>query len=192
MSHKPYVAGVGMIPFLKPGASGSYIQMGAEATRQALKDAGLDYHLVQQAYVGYVYGDSTCGQSALYEVGMSGIPVVNVNNNCSTGSTALYLARQAVESGAVECALALGFEQMQPGALGAVFTDRPACMGKHLQVSDELTADAGAIGVPMTLRQFGGAGREHMQRYGTELSTFAAIRAKASRQAANNPLALFR
>ena len=192
MSHKPYVAGVGMIPFLKPGASGSYIQMGAEATRQALKDAGLDYHLVQQAYVGYVYGDSTCGQSALYEVGMSGVPVVNVNNNCSTGSTALYLARQAVESGAVDCALALGFEQMQPGALGAVFTDRPACMGKHLHVSDELTADAGAIGVPMTLRQFGGAGREHMQRYGTELSTFAAIRAKASRHAANNPLSLFR
>ena len=51
MSHKPYVAGVGMIPFLKPGASESYIEMGAEATRQALRDAGLDYRLVQQAYV---------------------------------------------------------------------------------------------------------------------------------------------
>ncbi|MFV0934769.1 lipid-transfer protein, partial [Pseudomonas jessenii] len=106
MSHKAYVAGVGMIPFLKPGASGTYIEMGAGATRQALKDAGLDYRLVQQAYVGYVYGDSTSGQSALYKVGMSGIPVVNVNNNCSTGSSALFLARQAVESGAVECALA--------------------------------------------------------------------------------------
>ncbi|EMO9597393.1 lipid-transfer protein [Pseudomonas aeruginosa] len=192
MSQKPYVAGVGMIPFLKPGASGSYIEMGAEATRLALKDAGLDYNLVQQAYVGYVYGDSTCGQSALYEVGLSGIPVVNVNNNCSTGSSALYLARQAVESGAVECALALGFEQMQPGALGAMFNDRPPILGRHFEVMGELTADGNRIDVPMALQQFGGAGREHMQKYGTKLETFAAIRAKASRHAANNPLALFR
>jgi acetyl-CoA acetyltransferase len=190
MSQKVYVAGVGMIPFLKPGASGTYIEMGAEATRQALKDAGVDYKLVQQAYVGYVYGDSTSGQSALYEVGLSGIPVVNVNNNCSTGSSALFLARQAVESGAVECALALGFEQMQPGALKNQWEDRPAAMGKCLAVADLLTADA--EGVPMALKMFGGAGREHMQKYGTQMSTFAAIRAKASRHAANNPLALFR
>jgi acetyl-CoA acetyltransferase len=190
MSQKVYVAGVGMIPFLKPGASGSYIDMGAEATRLALKDSGLDYKLVQQAYVGYVYGDSTSGQSALYEVGLTGIPVVNVNNNCSTGSSALFLARQAVESGAVECALALGFEQMQPGALKNQWEDRPAAMGKSSQVADLLTADA--EGVPMALKMFGGAGREHMQKYGTQMSTFAAIRAKASRHAANNPLALFR
>ncbi|MNJ11166.1 3-oxoadipyl-CoA/3-oxo-5,6-dehydrosuberyl-CoA thiolase [compost metagenome] len=187
---KAYVAGVGMIPFLKPGASGSYIDMGAEATRLALKDAGLDYPLVQQAYVGYVYGDSTSGQSALYEVGLSGIPVVNVNNNCSTGSSALFLARQAVESGAVECALALGFEQMQPGALKNQWEDRPGAMGMCTQVANQLTADA--EGIPMALQMFGGAGREHMRQYGTQLSTFAAIRAKASRHAANNPLALFR
>ncbi|MCP2021371.1 lipid-transfer protein [Pseudomonas laurylsulfatiphila] len=190
MSQKVYVAGVGMIPFLKPGASGTYIEMGAQATRLALKDAGLDYKLVQQAYVGYVYGDSTSGQSALYEVGLSGIPVVNVNNNCSTGSSALYLARQAVESGAVECALALGFEQMQPGALKNHWDDRPAAMSKSSEVVARLAADA--EGVPMALQMFGGAGREHMQTYGTQMSTFAAIRAKASRHASNNPLALFR
>ncbi|MCY1266800.1 acetyl-CoA C-acyltransferase [compost metagenome] len=190
MSQKAYVAGVGMIPFVKPGASGSYIDMGAEATRLALKDAGLDYNLVQHAYVGYVYGDSTCGQSALYEVGLSGIPVVNVNNNCSTGSSALWLARQAVESGAVECALALGFEQMQPGALKAQWEDRPPVMGKGLAVTEQLCTDADEV--PMALKMFGGAGREHMQKYGTQMRTFAAIRAKASRHAANNPLALFR
>lgn len=190
MSQKTCVAGVGMIPFTKPGASPTYIAMGAEATRLALKDAGLDYRLVQQAYVGYVYGDSTCGQSALYEVGVSGIPIVNVNNNCSTGSSALFLARQAVESGAVECALALGFEQMQPGALGSNWNDRPEAMGKHLEIAAELNADA--MSIPMALKLFGGAGREHMNKYGTRLETFAAIRAKASRHAANNPLALFR
>ncbi|MNO67784.1 lipid-transfer protein [compost metagenome] len=190
MSQKPYVAGVGMIPFVKPGTSGTYIEMGAEATRLALQDAGLDYNLVQQAYVGYVYGDSTCGQAALYEVGMTGIPVVNVNNNCSTGSSALYLARQAVESGAVECAIALGFEQMQPGALKNQWEDRPGPMHKFVDLTNEIAA--GAAGVPMALAMFGGAGQEHMQKYGTQLSTIAAIRAKASRHAANNPLAMFR
>jgi len=190
MLQKPYVAGVGMIPFAKPGASGTYVEMGAEATRRALKDAGLAYDLVQQAYVGYVYGDSTSGQSALYEVGLSGIPVVNVNNNCSTGSSALFLARQAVESGMVDCALALGFEQMQPGALKAHWDDRPPAMGKCLAIASELADDVAEL--PMALQLFGGAGREHMQKYGTRMDTFAAIRAKASRHAANNPLAVFR
>ncbi|MNR90083.1 3-oxoadipyl-CoA/3-oxo-5,6-dehydrosuberyl-CoA thiolase [compost metagenome] len=190
MSQKPYVAGVGMIPFVKPGTSGTYIEMGSEAIRLALQDAGLDYKLVQQAYAGYVYGDSTSGQAALYEVGMSGIPVINVNNNCATGSSALFLARQAVESGAVECALAFGFEQMQPGALKGNWDDRPRATTHMTQsVIDELTAD---VDIPSALRMFGGAGREHMQKYGTQMSTFAAIRAKASRHAANNPLALFR
>ena len=190
MSQKPYVVGVGMIPFVKPGTSGTYIEMGSQAIRLALQDSGVDYRLVQQAYAGYVYGDSTSGQAALYEVGMSGIPVINVNNNCATGSSALFLARQAVESGAVECALAFGFEQMQPGALKGNWDDRPRATTHMTQsVIDELTAD---VEIPSALRMFGGAGREHMHKYGTQMSTFAAIRAKASRHAANNPLALFR
>src|SRR6478735_6538329 len=105
MNQDVFVAGVGMIPFTKPGANEPYPQMAAQATRQALADAGLGYEQVQQAYVGYVYGDSTAGQAALYEVGLSGIPIVNVNNNCSTGSTALFLARQVVASGAADCVL---------------------------------------------------------------------------------------
>ena len=102
MSRDVIVAGVGMIPFTKPGANEPYPQMASKAARAALSDAGIGYEFVQQAYVGYVYGDSTAGQRALYEVGMTGIPVVNVNNNCSTGSTALFLARQTVASGAAE------------------------------------------------------------------------------------------
>ena len=119
---------------------------------------------MQQAYVGYVYGDSTAGQRALYEVGMTGIPVVNVNNNCSTGSTALFLARQAVESGAVDCVLALGFEQMSPGALGAVFNDRPSPFERFDDATDELVGHAE---IPLALRYFGGAGLAHMEQYGT-------------------------
>ena len=189
MSRDVFVTGVGMIPFTKPGANLPYPQMAAQATRAALADAGIDYPLVQQAYVGYVYGDSTAGQRAVYEVGMSGIPIVNVNNNCSTGSTALFLARQAVASGAADCVLALGFEQMNPGALGAVFQDRPSPFERFDAATDALVGHAE---VPLALRYFGGAGLAHMQQYGTPLSTFAKIRAKASRHAAHNPLALLR
>ncbi|MDM0016117.1 lipid-transfer protein [Variovorax saccharolyticus] len=189
MSHDVFVAGVGMIPFTKPGAGEPYPQMAATAARAALADAGIGYEAVQQAYVGYVYGDSTAGQRALYEVGMSGIPIVNVNNNCSTGSTALFLARQAVASGAADCVLALGFEQMSPGALGAVFADRPSPFEHFDRATAELV---GHEEIPLALRYFGGAGLAHMQQYGTLLSTFAKVRAKASRHAANNPLALFR
>ncbi|WP_120967720.1 lipid-transfer protein [Comamonas sp. lk] len=189
MSRDVFVAGVGMIPFAKPGKSEPYFQMGSTATRLALADAGLAYGALQQAYVGYVYGDSTAGQRALYEVGMSGIPIVNVNNNCSTGSTALFLARQAVASGAADCVLALGFEQMNPGALGSVYSDRPSPFDRFDQETDALV---GQSDIPLALRYFGGAGKAHMQEFGTHLSTFAKIRAKASRHAARNPLALFR
>ena len=190
MSSNVIVGGVGMIPFAKPGASLSYTEMGAEAVRLALNDAGIGYELVQQAYVGYVYGDSTCGQTALYEVGLTGIPIVNVNNNCSTGSTALYLARSAVMSGQAECVLALGMEQMQAGALKSHWDDRPRTRARFVHVMLDLTDDVAEM--PQALRTFGGAGREHMQKYGTRMETFAAIRAKASRHAANNPLAIFR
>jgi len=189
MSNKVFVSGVGMIPFVKPGANAPYHVMGTEAARLALQDAGLSYSDVNQAYVGYVYGDSTSGQKALYAVGMSGIPIVNVNNNCSTGSTALFLARQAVASGAADCVLVLGFEQMKPGALGSVFDDRPSPFDDFDAATDKLV---GKPEIPLALRYFGGAGLSHMNKYGTKLETFAKIRAKASRHAANNPLALLR
>ncbi len=188
MTQEAIVAGVGMIKFAKPGASESYDAMGAAAIRDALKDAGLSYDDVQQAYAGYVYGDSTCGQKALYHVGMTGIPVVNVNNNCSTGSTALFLARQAIEHGVADCVLAVGFEQMQPGALTSHWTDRPTPFDDFDTACDDLVGNSQ---VPLALRYFGGAGKSHMDKHGTYLNDFAKIRAKASRHAAKNPLALF-
>lgn len=93
---KVLVAGVGMVPFTKPSDNVPYQQMGAAAAAAALTDAGLTYDKVEQAFVGYVFGDSTCGQSALYSVGLTGIPIINVNNNCSTGSTALAQATELV------------------------------------------------------------------------------------------------
>lgn len=189
MGNKVIVAGVGMTRFVKPGDNLPYTELGADAIRMALADADIHYDAIQQAYAGYVYGDSTCGQGVLYHVGMTGIPVVNVNNNCSTGSTALYLARQAIEHGIADCVLAVGFEQMKPGALGNVYEDRPSPLDAFDAKCDEIVGQAE---IPLALRYFGGAGLSHMEKYGTTIEDFARIRAKASHHAKANPLALFR
>lgn len=190
MTNKARVAGVGMIPFTKPGKSETYDVMGARAARLALENAGIPYEDVGQAYAGYVFGDSTCGQSALYEVGLTAIPIINVNNNCSTGSTALYLARQAVEAGVVDVALAVGFEQMNPGALSLTCNDRPPVLGRFWKAVSQLQEpDPNA---PFAAQWFGGAGREHQEKYGTSTETFAKVSEKARKHAANNPFAVFR
>lgn len=183
------VAGVGMIPFVKPGTSDSYDMMGAKAVNLALADAGLDYQDIQQAYAGYVYGDSCSAQVALYQVGMTGIPVINVNNNCATGSTALFLGQQAITSNNFDCVLILGFEQMEPGAIGEVFNDRPSPFSRFDEASSSIE---GIPDLAPALRYFGGAGRQHMKKYGTTLADFASVRAKASRHAEHNPKAMLR
>lgn len=188
MKRRVNVIGVGMTQFSKPGASPEYYEMAAEAGRKALADAGAPYDQVEQAFVGYVYGDSTCGQRSVYELGLTGIPVVNVNNNCSTGSTALFLARQAIEGGLAECVLALGFEKMEKGALGAKFEDRESPLGLHAQVMSDVQ---GFNAAPPAAQMFGGAAREYRWKYGTRKETFAKISEKARRHAANNPYALF-
>jgi len=189
MSQTVHVVGVGLIPFTKPGASESYSVMGARAAQEALKDANIDYQRVQQAYAGYVYGDSTCGQAALYGVGLTGIPIVNVNNNCATGSTALFLGRQAIQGG-VDCVLVVGFEQMARGALKAVFTDREDPAQRMLNTMRAVQGmDPQA---PRAAQLFGGGGRTHMEMFGTKPETFARISVKARRHAANNPYAVFR
>ena len=190
MDHKARIAGVGMVPFTKAGRSPAYDAIGADAARQALADAGVSYRQVQQAYVGFVIGDTTSGQQALYPLGLSGIPIINVNNACSTGSTALYLARQAVESGVVDVALALGFEQMLSGPLASPFNDRPGVNGMLNAMVDRTQGwDTKA---PLAAQYFGGAGREYQQKYGTQDETFAMISVKSRQHAARNPLAVFR
>lgn len=183
------VAGVGMVPFATPSRAESYEVMAGGAIRAALADAGIGLDQVQQAYAGYVYGDSTSGQKALYGVGMTGIPVINVNNNCSTGSTALWLARQAVASGAADCVLAFGFEQMERGALTAKWTDRPSPFVDFMTVAEERN---GVSDAPFAAQLFGGAGAAYAEEHGTDPATFAMISVKARRHARHNPYAVFR
>ncbi|TQF69111.1 lipid-transfer protein [Rhodococcus spelaei] len=188
MGNRVFVVGVGMTKFEKPGArEWDYPDMAREAGTKALEDAGIDYRQVEQAYVGYVYGESTSGQRAVYELGLTGIPIVNVNNNCSTGSTALYLATQAVKSGQADCTLALGFEKMQAGSLGTIYDDREQPMMRHLLALAELQEFA----MPPAPYMFGAAGKEHMERYGTTEEQFAKIGVKNHKHSLNNPYAQF-
>lgn len=188
---KVYVVGVGMTKFEKPGRREDfdYPDMAREAGTKALKDAGLDYGKIDQAVVGYCYGDSTCGQRALYQLGLTGIPIYNVNNACATGSSALYLAKQLVEGGSSDCVLALGFEKMQKGSLGANFKDRTPPMDKHLEV---VINKHGLAAAPITPQLFGNAGKEHMEKYGTTMDHFAKIAYKNHLHSVDNPLSQFR
>ncbi|WP_019631795.1 lipid-transfer protein [Actinomadura atramentaria] len=189
MTNRTFVVGVGMTKFEKPGSrEWDYPDMARESGTKALADAGIAYDRIQQAYVGYVYGESTSGQRAVYELGVTGIPVVNVNNNCSTGSTALFLARQAVRSGVADCVLALGFEKMQKGSLGSTYEDREQPMLNHLKELFPLYEWAGE---PIAPYMFGAAGREHMEKYGTTAEQFAKIGWKNHKHSVNNPYAQF-
>jgi acetyl-CoA acetyltransferase len=190
MSNRTFVIGVGMTKFDKPGTKeGDYPDWAREAGEKALEDAGIDYREIGQAYAGYCYGDSTYGQRCLYELGLTGIPVVNVHNNCSTGSSALFLARQAVQYGAVDCALALGFEKMEKGSLGAKYMDRTPAMDKHLGAMIAGRGDWEAA--PPAPQMFGNAGREHMERYGSTPEHYAWIGWKNHKHSTGNPYAQF-
>jgi acetyl-CoA acetyltransferase len=181
--------GVGMTKFEKPGSRDwDYPDMAREAGTKALEDAGIPYDAVEQAVVGYVYGESTSGNRAVYELGLTGIPVTNVNNNCSTGSTALFMARQLVKGGLADCVLALGFEKMQKGSLGATFVDREQPTGRHFMKLFELFEPESA---PPAAQMFGMAGREHMQKYGSQPDHYAWIGWKNHKHSVNNPYAQF-
>ncbi|WP_326621219.1 lipid-transfer protein [Streptomyces decoyicus] len=192
MAGKAYVVGVGMTKFEKPETrEWQYWDMAKEAGGKALADAGVGYEAVEQLPVGFCYQASTAGQRAAYELGLTGIPVYNVNNNCATASTALMMARQFVESGMNDCVLALGFEKMKRGALGGGadsgdFQTSP--VARHYGV---MAAAHGFEMTPPTAQIFGNAAREHMERYGTTAEQLAAVGAKNHRHSAHNPNAQF-
>ncbi|XP_039339677.1 sterol carrier protein 2 isoform X1 [Mauremys reevesii] len=186
-----FVVGVGMTKFEKPGVrkNWDYPDMAKEAGQKALADAGVPYSAVEQACVGYVYGDSTCGQRAIYHsLGLTGIPIINVNNNCSTGSTALFMARQLIQGGLANCALALGFEKMERGSLEAKFTNRTNPVDKHMEV---MINKYGLSAAPVAPQFFGNAGKEHMEKYGTKQEHFAKIAWKNHSHSTNNPFSQF-
>lgn len=192
---KAYIVGVGMTKFEKPETRDwQYWDMVREAGTAALADGSVAYEDIEQAAVGYCFQASTAGQRAVYELGLTGIPVYNVNNNCATGSTALMMARQFVEGGGSDCVLALGFEKMARGSLGGGGSDGGAGDFKTSPVARHYGIMAAAHGfemTPPTAQIFGNASREHMERYGTTEAQLAAVAAKNHRHSAGNPYAQF-
>lgn len=190
MSQPAFVAGVGMTAFEKIASRDwTYPDMVAESVGAALADAGLGYEQVQRAAVGYVFQPSTAGQRALYDIGMTGIPIVNVNNNCATGSTALVLAREWVQAGLVDVALAVGFEQMTKEAMtGDGSVAEVTTIDQHLSA---LQASNGFGRAPMTAQFFGAAAGEHMRDYGTTREQLASVAVKNHEHSTRNPKAQF-
>lgn len=180
-----FVVGNGMTRFLKPGRGGAdYHELSEVAIRRALKDAGIEFDKVQQAYAGYVNGDSCAGQRAIYTVGMTGIPIFNVNNYGCTGAATLYQASKAVSSGQADCVLALGFDKMFKGELKFFWDDRTLPMERFMKRDEELF---GKSTTPFAIRLFANAGKEHMDKHGTTLEQFAKVAEKNHRHSANNP-----
>jgi len=189
MGRKVFVVGVGMTKFEKPGGRDwDYPDMAREAGTKALEDAGVGIDKIEQACVGYCYGDSTTGERAFYELGLQGIPVYNVNNNCSTGSTALFMAKQFVEGDLADCVMALGFEKMEKGSLGVKYTDRTNPLDKHFKL---MIDERGFAKAPPAPQMFGNAGIENMERYGTTAEQFAKIGWKNHKHSVNNPYSQF-
>ena len=192
---KAYVVGVGSTKFDKPRGLRDYPELGLEASVKALLDAGLTYDQVETAAVGYVYGDSTCGQRVLYQLGMTSIPIVNMNNNCSTGSSAFVSAVNSVASGQVDCALALGFEKMSPGSLKSHWDDRtPPLLGTHMQLTEIEESKQYFVKQkgPGAAIIFAAAGLEHQERYGSKPEHLFKISSKNHKHSAKNPYSQFR
>lgn len=156
-----YVLGVGMTKFIKPRGKVDYHEMGFEAGVKAMLDAHINYDDVEQGVACYVYGDSTCGQRVFYQFGQTKIPIYNVNNNCSTGSTGLAMAKTLVGHGAADCVLVVGFEKMNPGSLQSAYQDRENPIGPLVLMMMETRGFGNA---PGAAQMFGNAGREYIEK----------------------------
>ncbi|KAK6225762.1 nonspecific lipid-transfer protein [Colletotrichum tabaci] len=183
-----YVLGVGMTKFIKPRGKVDYTELGFEAGVKAMLDAQINYDDVEQGVACYCYGDSTCGQRVFYQFGMTGIPIYNVNNNCSTGSTGLAMARSFVSSGAADCVLVVGFEKMMPGSLQSFFNDRENPTGTTIKM---MADTRGITNAPGAAQMFGNAGREYMEKYGARAEDFAEIARVNHEHSTKNPYSQF-
>ncbi|KAK8168295.1 thiolase-like protein [Phyllosticta citrichinensis] len=184
-----YVLGVGMTKFIKPRGKVDYHELGFEAGVKALLDAQINYDDVEQGFACYCYGDSTCGQRVFYQFGMTSIPIVNVNNNCSTGSAGLYAGRTMVSSGAADCVMVLGFEKMSPGSLQTYFQDRT---NPTHTTNLMLKQTRGFTNAPSAAQLFGNAGKEYMEKYGATAADFAEIARINHAHSVANPYSQFR
>ena len=180
-----YVVGVGMTPFGRHEEK-TVVDLGSWAIRDALGDAGLPFEAVEAAWCGHVAQGSTAGQKVVGAVGQSGIPVMNVENACASGTTAFRGAYMQVASGLADVALAVGFERMGRGAL-----PMPKTPGEKSQ-TPQPKQETSKKPPPPFPSLFAGLFREHSRRYGTTVEQMAKVGVKNHHHGALNPRAQYR
>jgi acetyl-CoA acyltransferase len=178
-----YVIGVDMLRFGR-FPHRTVPNLGAEAALNALDDAGLTIRDIQALWCGNLYQASAMvGQRVLREIGMTGIPVVNVANACATGATAFREAWMSIKAGQFDLTLAVGVEQMGKGLLGK---------GLAEGLGSAYFEPEGLIGSDTTPAMFSLIGIEHARRYGTTFAQFAKVSVKNHHHATLNPKAMYR
>lgn len=181
MTERVYVAGIGSTAFGRQPAR-SLLDLATEAGAAALADAGLapgevGMGMFANALAGKLFGDLTVGQNVFSALGMSRLPVANVENACTSGSTAFYLACLAVRAGETDCAMVIGAEKMCVPQLGLLSSG-----------DSELDTLLGLV----TPASFAMRARRHMVEFGTTAEQLAQVSVKNRRHGALNPLAQFR
>jgi len=175
------IIGIGMTPF-GSHLDRTIVSLGAEAGLAAIRDAGVPLSRVRMGFfanalAARLFGDTTIGQNVFAALGLDSIPIINVENACASGATALYLARLAIESGAVDVVLAIGAEKMCVPHLGLIDSG-----------STELDTQLGLV----TPASFALRAVRHMHEFGTTARQLARVAAKSRRHAGLNPKAMFR
>ena len=167
------VAGVGLHPFGRfPEKDLSTLALGAVAP--ALKDAGVRWKDIPIAYFGHVYYQGmSLGETTLSKLGLTGVPIVNVENACSSGSTAFWQAYWSIASGLYDLALAFGAEKVPRGPVTVTAEDSPERY----------------IGADHMMAGYALRARRYMEETGAPATALAQVSVKARRNAALNPYA---
>jgi acetyl-CoA acetyltransferase len=168
------VEGVGMHPFGRFDKTA--VQMGAEAVLEALKDAGQNWDDVDALYCGHMYAKTGAGQRIADLLGRTGLPIINVENACSSGGLTVQLARQAIASQTHRTVVAVGVEKMPRGVMDM----------------DYFAPWRQRAGHAVNPAQFAMAIRRHMHLYGTTEEQLAMVAAKNHRHSVHNDRAMYR
>ncbi len=170
--HDVAIVGIGIEPFgPKKGVSGR--EQGARATRRALHDAGIEWRDIEFSAGGSFAAGSA--DAMVNELGLTGVPFVNVSNMCATGASTVVAAADAIACGRADLALAVGFDKHPRGA----FNLDPEDLG--------LEAWYGESGLMLTTQFFAMKLQRYMFEYNIGVNTLATIGAKAYSNGALNP-----
>ena len=153
----------------------SFEQMGQEAIRMALKDANMSFKDVQVAFCGTLNGGTGAGHRTLAGIGLTGIPIVNLEAACASGAAALQLASQGIAAGVYDIALALGVEKMPRGFM------RMTSFPQWQMLS----------GLGINPIQFALRATRHMVEYGTTEEQLAKVSVKNHKNGVLNPYAMY-